>query len=79
MGWYFSLWNIDFDRMSAVAERKVMIWMGAVTSFCTLTHMLEEAVTRNAKGLDHFARWCFNIYLGKVNYSEQNKYLLKSI
>ena len=57
---------IDFDRMSAVAERMVMIWMGEVTSVCTLTHMLEEAGTRNAKGLDHFARWCFNIYLGKV-------------
>ena len=53
---------VDFERMSAVDERKVMIWMGVVTSVCTLTHMLEEAATRNAKGLDHFARWCFNIY-----------------
>ena len=57
---------VDFDRMSAVAEKKVMIWMGAVTAICTLTHVVEEAVTRQAKGLDHFARWCFNIYLGKV-------------
>ena len=66
---------VDFDRMSAVAEKKVMIWMGAVTAICTLTHVVEEAVTRQAKGLDHFARWCFNIYLGKVYLSLQKTFV----
>ena len=57
---------VDFDRMSAVPERKVMILMGGVTSVCTLAYL--EAVTRKHKGLDHFARWSFNIYLGKARF-----------
>jgi hypothetical protein len=61
-----TLFIIDFDKMAAVPEQKVMAWMGVVTSFTTLAHLAEEAVTRNILGLDHFSRWCFNIYLGKV-------------
>ena len=74
-----TLFVVDFDWMSGLAERKVMIWMGAVTSVSTLMHVLDEAVTRKAKGLDHFARWCFNIYLGKVDYSEQNNFFNNSL
>ena len=57
---------IDFDRMAAVPEEKVMVWMVVVTSICTLSHLGEEAITRNLLGLDHYARLCLNIYLGKV-------------
>ena len=59
---------IDFDKMAAVAEKKVMVVMGVFTSVTTLAHLAEEVVTRNMLGLDHYARWCFNIYLGEVTF-----------
>ena len=61
-----TLFILDFERMTAVAEKKVMIWMGVVTSIGTLTHLVEEAVTRRIRGLDQFARLCTHVYLGKV-------------
>ena len=61
-----TLFILDFERMTAVSEKKVMIWMGVVTSIGTLTHLVEEAVTRRIRGLDQFARLCTNVYLGKV-------------
>ena len=59
---------IDFDKMAAVSERKVMVVMGVFTSVTTLAHLAEEVVTRNMLDLDHYARWCFNIYLGEVTF-----------
>jgi hypothetical protein len=59
---------IDFDKMAAVSERKVMVVMGLFTSVTTLAHLAEEVVTRNMLDLDHYARWCFNIYLGEVTF-----------
>ena len=59
---------IDFDKMAAVAEKKVMVVMGVFTSVTTLAHLAEEVVTRNMLDLDHYARWCFNIYLGEVTF-----------
>ena len=59
---------IDFDKMAAVAEKKVMVVMGVFTSVTTLAHLAEEVVTRNILELDHYARWCFNIYLGEVTF-----------
>ena len=61
-----TLFIIDFDRMAAVSEKKVMVCMWVFTSICTLAHLAQEAITRNIRGLDHYARWCFNTYLGKV-------------
>ena len=61
-----TLFILDFQRMSAVPEQKVMICMGLVTSICTLAHLVEEAVTRRILGLDHFSREYWSIYLGKV-------------
>ena len=61
-----TLFILDFERMTAVSEKKVMIWMGVVTSIGTLTHLVEEAVTRRIRGLDQFARLCTHVYLGKV-------------
>ena len=60
---------IDFDRMSAIAEKRVMKLMVLSTSIFTIAHIVEEAVLRQSRGLNHFARWCFNIYLGKVRSS----------
>ena len=61
-----TLFIIDFDRMAEVPEEKVMVWMVVVTSVCTLAHLGEEAILRNIRGLDHYSRQCYNIYLGKV-------------
>ena len=57
--------------MAAISETKVMTWMFATTLVSTLGHLIEEAVTRNSRGLNHFSRQCFNAYLGKV-ISQQN-------
>ena len=57
---------IDFDKMLSVPEQKVIVCMRVITSLVTLIHLGEEALIRNIRGLDHYARWCFNIYLGKV-------------
>ena len=61
-----SLFIMDFDRMAAIPEQRVMVSMMLVTSLSTLAHIGEEVVIRNIRGLDHFARLCFNAYLGKV-------------
>jgi hypothetical protein len=61
-----TLFILDFNRMAAVSEKKVMIWMCVSTSTITLLHLALEVVTRNIRGLDHYARMCINTYLGKV-------------
>jgi hypothetical protein len=61
-----TLFIMDFDRMAAVSEKKVMVCMCVVTSIGTLAHLAGEVITRNIRGLDHYARWCLNTYLGKV-------------
>ena len=66
----------DFDRMAAISETKVMAWMCVTTLVSTVAHIIEEAITRNSRGLNHFARWCFNTYLGKVGLSYHSVLLL---
>ena len=61
-----TLFIIDFDRMAAIPENNVLVCLALVTSFCTLAHIAEEMFIRNFLGLDHFGRFCFNIYLAKV-------------
>ena len=65
-----------FDRMAAISETKVMAWMCVTTLVSTVAHIIEEAITRNSRGLNHFARWCFNTYLGKVGLSYHSVLLL---
>ena len=55
-----------FDQMALVPEHKIMMLMGACTTFLTGTLVAHEALLRNHLGLDHFGRWCLNIYFGKV-------------
>jgi hypothetical protein len=56
----------DFQRMAAVPESTVMVWMAVVTMICTVAHAIQEAVVRDSHGLDHFARMDIFFYLGKV-------------
>ena len=58
----------DFDQMAAISETKVMAWMFVTTLVSNVGHLIEEVVTRNSRGLNHFSRQCFNAYLGKVGY-----------
>ena len=61
-----ALFIIDFDRMAAMPDRHVIIYLGAVTFIFTLAHVVQEAVIRRLRGLDHFARMSIFEYLGKV-------------
>jgi hypothetical protein len=61
-----TIFILDFHRIAVVPDRKVMIFMGWVTLICTSAYLLQEAVVRRIRGLDHFSRWSISIYLGKV-------------
>ena len=61
-----TLFILDFQRMSAVPEKGVMTCMGVVTFFCTSAHVVQEALVRRSRGLDHFGRMYFFSYLGQV-------------
>ena len=61
-----TLFILDFDRMSAIPEERMMIWMYVCTTIPVLSHLGIEAFLRNQQGLDHFGRMCLNVYLGKV-------------
>ena len=63
------LFILDFDRMAMVSEKWILMCMGVVTSIFTLVHIAAEAFLRNHRKLDHYARGCFNVYLGKVSLS----------
>ena len=61
-----TLFILDFQKMTSIPEQTVMVWMGVVTIICTVAHLVQEVVLRQALGLHHFGRNCFNIYMGKV-------------
>ena len=61
-----TLFIIDFNRMTAIPEKNVLVCLALVTIFCILAHIAEEMFLRNYLGLDHFGRDCFNMYLAKV-------------
>ena len=60
------LFILDFQKMTAILERNVMICVGVVTSICTMACILQEVIVRNSRGLNHFARLDHFIWLGKV-------------
>ena len=62
-----TLFIIDFQRISMVSEEKVMKLFGFITLFSSVLYLLQEAVVRYFRGLNHFGR-SFSIYLGKVGY-----------
>ena len=61
-----TMFILDFQRMLAVPEKGVMTCMGVVTFFCTSAHVVQEALVRRSRGLDHFGRMYFFSYLGQV-------------
>ena len=63
-----TMFILDFDRMAMVSEKKMIMCMTVTTTIFTLAHISAEALLRNHRKLDHYARWCFNVYLGKVNF-----------
>ena len=61
-----TLFIVDFSRMTAVPEKKVLIYMGLVTFIINVAYLLQEAVFRSLRGLEHFSRGSLSFYLGKV-------------
>ena len=61
-----TLFIINFERMAAISEKNVLVCLVLVTFFCTSAHIAEEIFIRQFLGLDHFARFCFNMYFAKV-------------
>ena len=70
------LFNLDFQRMTALSEKYVMVCVSAVTSICTLACILQEAVVINIRGLDHFSRLDLFIWLGKVVWIQKTTFKL---
>ena len=60
------LFILDFQKMTAILERNVMICVGVVTSLGTMACLLQEVVVRNTRALNHFSRLDQFIWLGKV-------------
>ena len=52
--------------MSAIPEKRVLIFMGMITFLCTSGHVVQEAQLRTSRGLDHLGRTYYYVYLGKV-------------
>jgi hypothetical protein len=61
-----TLFILDFQRMTAVPDKGVLISMGMVTFLCTSIYIVQEVLVRRSLGLDHFPRGHFYVYLGKV-------------
>ena len=66
-----ALFILDFQRISLIPEHRVMGSLCFVTAICSLIYLLQEAIVREVRGLNHFGRWSLSIYLAKVvfNYS----------
>ena len=62
-----TLFILDFKRISLIPEYKIMKYFGFTTVFCSTMYLLQEAVVRYLRGLEHFSKWSLIIYLGKVS------------
>ena len=61
-----TLFILDFQRMTAVPEKCILISMGMITFLCTSFHIFQEVLARRSLGLDHFPRGDFYDLLSKV-------------
>ena len=61
-----TLFILDFQRMTAVPDKSVLISMGIVTFLCTSIHIVQEVLARRSLGLDHFPRAHLYVFLSKV-------------
>ena len=66
-----TLFILDFNRMASISEKSVIYCMWLVTFFFTLAHLVHEITLRHTLGYHHFARMCFNLYLGKVGKKQE--------
>ena len=58
---------IDFERMSSVPEKYVMVCMSITVCSGTFAHLAHEAVVRSSRQLKHYGRSEIFTYLGKVS------------
>ena len=61
-----TLFILDFQRMTAVPEKTVMISLGVVTFLCTSTHIVQEVLARESRGLEHFASFYLSAILARL-------------
>ena len=61
-----TLFILDFQRISLIPERRVVRWFGFVTAFASCFYLIQEAIVRNFRGLNHYGSWAISTYLGKV-------------
>ena len=61
-----TLFILDFQRMTAVPEKCILISMGMVTFLFTSLHIVQEVLARWSLALDHFPRGDFYDFLSKV-------------
>jgi len=57
---------LDFERMSAITEKQVIICFSLITIICTGLHLVHEYLLRNQIGLNHFPRMVVYVWLGMV-------------
>ena len=74
-----ALFILDFQRISLIPEHRVMSSLCFVTVICSLIYLLQEAIVREIRGLNHFGGWSLSIYLGKVVFNYQIPLINKSI
>ena len=61
-----TLFILDFQRISQIPEQRVVRWFGFVTAFASSFYLIQEAIVRNFRGLNHYGSWAISTYLGKV-------------
>ena len=61
-----SVFVLNHHWIGSVPEKQVMICFGVFTFTCTLAGIIQEAIIRDRRGLDHFGRWYLFIWMGKV-------------
>ena len=61
-----TLFILDFERMAMVSEQRMMTAMGVFTTILIVIHSAAEAWLRNHRNLEHYARWCLNVYIAWV-------------
>ena len=61
-----TLFILDFQRISLVPEQRLIGLFAFVTIFTSTFYMVQEAVVRDFRGLNHYGSWALSIYIGKV-------------
>ena len=59
---------LDFDRMSAMPEKRVLICFNLAIVACTGLYLLIEYTSRSLRELNHFPRMTVYVWLGMVHF-----------